>query len=209
MSNQPLRLALAFLLAVLFNIPVFAIQNKESKQEAENGKDYPTWIDNETVVEYPDEFFGAYERMRFMHTTDNVLLDRIISTVNTTDYKSILGIKKDFVNFLHIYVLNEPFPDNPYINTPQLESNLLKHTIDIANAKYLEFYVVGGEKIDICSKYCFVYQSWLMFSEQWIDGLFENINAYLKLILGGLQIGEEHIVWRFVVENGEIKDSSV
>lgn len=195
------------MLMALLTTNVSASEKAPQTSAGEAGVDYPISLCEKTYEQYPKEFSGFYERMRYMKVEDNDLMTRIISIVDSCDVNKIFNISDFSIGFLCLYAYDYPSEERKKIFIPRYTERP-HETIDI-NSDYLEIYVESTELIDINTKYCFACGKHIIFSDQWIHGLFRNMNNYIKTILSWLILLPKTAVWRFVVQDGVITESSV
>lgn len=174
------------------------------------GIDYPGYITKEAIDEYPKLLDGCYRRTKYAETVNNPVLSEMIEIVLNTDVEKLLGIKNWSLQYLRISAYDFAPTRKIYSVNPVTISSSLPERIGSLNEGYKEIYIESYDQNSKGFPYVFAYGNQILFTNQWFDGLMQSTDLFFNfVILDGPKLFGIPTIWRFVLQDGEIIESSV
>lgn len=161
-------------------------------------EDVPEWINGFPL---PDTGCAA-KRILLVKTRQSAILDNFLKNIAATDIRKLFPGQEFFEGSSYFLSVSNrdvearaPFWDNFSVNQG-------KAVLD--GAKYVTLTLGVTENIDWNAKYCFSYGNFLIFTGQWIDGLFESIELPIKTYVElQLVVDEPFYFWKCAYSDGK------
>ncbi|MDE6277163.1 MAG: hypothetical protein K2M06_03555 [Muribaculaceae bacterium] len=208
--NSGLRLYFLKLTAFIFILASLSVEISAQKY-SNDGYRHSFFVSKyewESTVElFPDEFCGYTTRLKFVHAPENNTLSKMLDLIDNTDISTVSDDTAHPSFFYEIFVYDKPV----VMLYPAISPILVEQPTDTVgplDKGFKEVYIEVQPSMDIDAKYKFVYDDKLMFSRQWIDGLFgKEITA--QTLISQPKLLPHAVLWKFTLIDGTIKQCEV
>ena len=191
------------------NCNVAASQTPES-EEKRWGIDYLGYITKEAIDKYPEMLDGSYQRTKYAETIDNPIMSELMEIVLNTDVEKLLGIKDWALQYLCISAYDFAPNRKIYSVNPTTIASSLPKKIGPLIDGYKEIYIESYDQNSMGFPYVFAFGNQILFTDQWFDDLMIPTDRFFNFVIQkGPKLFGIPTIWRFVLQNGKIIESSV
>lgn len=171
--------------------------------------DYPQYINQEALASHPEEFEGIYARINHYVVEKSDLMDQIFNIIDTTDIRIIFKNPSYKEDNLYMYVSDsELYNIGEYVFSAHLRDTNIDEISNL-NEGHKVVYIESESIVYSDSQYCFAYGGRIVFSRQYVKGLYANKIGVYRMILDYAIVGDQTAIWKFIIDDGIITDATV